>query len=110
MTPRTTAEWWMVIRFGICCVPPARAGRAPHASRHNMADDVAVELGDAGAVASVVAIAVALGEGLVDAAGFGAVAVLAARSRPAHAAIKAARPRPPVCNSRRRLTAFMRCP
>ena len=55
----------MVIRLGTCGVPPGRAGRAPHASRHNMADDVAIELGDGGAVASVVAIAVALEEGLV---------------------------------------------
>ena len=75
-----------------------------------MADDVAAELGDGGAVASVVAIAVALEEGLVAGARLG----LASAGVPeagfgdcwlVHALIKAARPTPlPTCSSHRRLT------
>ena len=75
-----------------------------------MGADVAIALGDGGAVASVVAIAAALEEGLVVAARLGLVlaAVSEAGSEACwlvHALIKAARPTPlPTCSSHRRLT------
>ena len=75
-----------------------------------MGADVAIELDDGRAVASVVAIAAALEEGLVVAARLGLV--LAAVSEAGfeacwlvHALIKAARPTPPpTSSSQRRLT------
>ena len=75
-----------------------------------MGADVAIELDDGRAVASVVAIAAALEEGLVVAARLGLIlaAVSEAGSEACwlvHALIKAARPTPlPTCSSHRRLT------
>ena len=90
--------------MGTWGVPPARAGRAPHASRHNMAEDVAIELGVA--VASVVAIAVALEDGLVVGVSLAGVPEGGFEDCwLVHALINAARPTPlPTCSSHRRLT------
>ena len=39
MSPRTTAVWWIVMKFGVWGVPPGRGGSAPQASLHNTADE-----------------------------------------------------------------------
>src|SRR5450755_4405886 len=46
LPPRTTASWWRVIRVMVWGLPPERAGRAPHASRHSNRAEVSLGAGE----------------------------------------------------------------
>jgi len=45
LSPRTSASWCRVIRVMVWGLPPGRAGRAPHASRHSKRAEVALGAG-----------------------------------------------------------------
>ena len=101
LSPRTVAEWWIVMRVTVWGVPPARAGRAPHASRHNRSAEAPVEVGVAEVMGSGGGLAVGLASGPAVAVGLGVGVVEFAQ-----AATVAARPALPASrSSQRRLTS-----